>query len=105
MALAILPARSAPLASPRSVGRGTLAQGVLCFWTIVSTGAEEEVPSGVFLRTRFHIICWSTIVKTPYKEPARASVASGLGERVATTALPQTAAIIMVTKTDAQGAP
>ena len=71
----------------------------------MSTGAEEEAPSGAPRRTRFQVICWSTIAKTPYKEPASASVASGLGERVATTTPTQTAAIIMVTKKGAKEAP
>ena len=69
---------------------------------ITSTGAVEGVPSGAPLRTRFQIICWSTIAKTPYRAPARVSVASGLEEHVATAMPTQTAAIIMVTRAGAQ---
>ena len=36
---------------------------------ITSTGAVEGVPSGAPPRTRFQIICWSTIAKTPYRAP------------------------------------
>jgi hypothetical protein len=69
---------------------------------ITSTGAVEGVPSGAPPRTRFQIICWSTIAKTPYRAPKGERGERAGGARGYPAMPTQTAAIIMMTRAGAQ---